>query len=888
MCAAALRAPSSSTHQLHELLASRYCNNNKMATSIPAPASMLVAIILALAASSSDGFTISSTSSASSSLHNFSSGHASVSQHTSLFMAAAQNKKVGQQQKKRRFVQHIHPDVTPSPSQQKPQPKVQNENRAATSNLGSLTSDVKTTQNTSNDSKSTERRVERRIGPPLQTNKSIEDLEAILEKRWGTASARTTKSSRGSSSGGGDADFVLSFGSDDDVYDDDKPTSNVKGAALLKGAAPTTFRSKRVVDPWAEEEGIYDSDGDEKKKKNIEAINNEGRKESQIKQQRYNKQDAILNRVRANQDRLQSKRSGNSGDGNKTFDVPVDISRDFYDEDDEGYESRPQQRKNSLVAPQPVGGEGSMKASASKSTSSLAGGIFSGRSVDDKKPSGKKENSSNRAETEEKEKKPKRKEPESKPLLDENGNEMFLTLEQAEKIVQKILSSKADDGDDDDASDDFSNSNAEWEDIGITDATLLSNLQSSTMSCFSPLPVQEKACPPILVGNDVLVSTHTGSGKTLAFLAPIAQSLLMDTNNIKGSSAFPKAIIVAPGRELASQIVAVGQTLFAGTDLTISLAIGGTPFERNVENLRKRKPDIVVGTPGRIAELVLGRPGEKKGKMNISGVQTIVLDEFDALLQYDVHKEPTVAVMEAMDRQHGESLQRVLCSATASDMMGEKQGENNVETYLRPGYAHASVDESDVLVTAGVKSDAKGQTKTSPRVSRTTIHGALHVPHQRFALDAVRKVLNTEPMPQQALIFVDSPRRVDIVIEKLAKMDIIAAPLHGGSSSGKGDRAEVNKALREGYVGCVVCTEIAARGIDAPYLTHVINLDLPTDASHYAHRAGRCGRGGRPGVSVSITCDGREKGVPRRLAEELGITMHNVEARGGKLRIVES
>jgi superfamily II DNA/RNA helicase len=856
-----------------------------MATSNQVPASMLVAIILALAASS-DGFTTSRR------LPKFSSGHTSVSvsQHTSLFMAAAQNKKGGQQQKKRRFVQHIHPDATPSPpTQQKSQPKVQNDNRGATSNLGSLTSNVKTTDG----SKPTERRGNKRIGPPLQTNKSIEDLEAILEKRWGTASAQPTKSSRGgssSSSGGGDADFVLSFGNDDDVYDDDKPTSNLKGAALLKGGAATTttFRSKRVVDPWAEEEGLYDSVGDEKKKTNIEDIHNEGRKESQTKQQRYNKQDAILNRVRANQDRLQTKRGGRSGDGNKTFDVPVDISKDFYDEDDEGYESRPQQRKNSLVAPQPVGGKGSMKSSPSKSTSSLAGGIFSGRSVDDK-PIGKKEDSSsNREEMEEKKKKPKRKEPQSKPLLDENGNEMFLTLEQAEKIVQKILSSKANDGDDDAASDDFSDNNAEWEDIGITDATLLSNLQSSTMSCVSPLPVQEKACPPILVGNDVLVSTHTGSGKTLAFLAPIAQSLLMDTNNIKGSSAFPKAIIVAPGRELASQIVAVGQTLFAGTDLTISLAIGGTPFARNVENLRKRKPDIVVGTPGRIAELVLGRPGEKKGKMNISGVQTIVLDEFDALLQYDVHKEPTVAVMEAMDRQHGDSLQRVLCSATASDMMGEKQGENNVETYLRPGYAHASVDESDVLVTAGVKSEAKGKTKTSPRVSRTTIHGALHVPHQRFALDAVRKVLNTEPLPQQALIFVDSPRRVDIVIEKLAKMDIIAAPLHGGSSSGKGDRAEVNKALREGYVGCVVCTEIAARGIDAPYLTHVINLDLPTDASHYAHRAGRCGRGGRPGVSVSITCDGREKGVPRRLAEELGITMHNVEARGGKLRIVES
>ena len=786
-------------------------------------------------------------------------------------MAAAQNKKRGQQQKKRRFVQHIHPNAAPSPTQQKPRRKVYDDDSGAISNLGSLTSSNSKSNSNSGSNKGNNRRGNKRIGPPLQTNKSIEDLEAILEKRWGTAPAQ----SRGGGSGG-DTDFVLSFGNDDDVYDDDEP---VNGAGVLKGA--TAFRSKRVVDPWAEEEGLYDSDGDEKMKTNIEDI----RKDVMPKKERYNKQDSLLNRVRANQNRLKTKRGGSSGDGNKTFDVPIDISRDFYDEDDEGYESRSRQRQNNLIAPKPAGGRGSKKSSPSASASSLAGGIFSDRSVNEN-PRGKMERDINVEKMEEKKKKPKRKEPQRKPLLDEDGNEMFLTLEQAEKIVQNILSSKAEDGDD--INEDINDNSAEWEDIGITDDTLLSNLQSSQMSCIAPLPVQEKSCPPILVGNDVLVSTHTGSGKTLSFLAPIAQSLLMDTNNIKGSSAFPKAIIVAPGRELASQIVSVGQSLFAGTDLTISLAIGGTPFNRNVENLRKRKPDIVVGTPGRIAELVLGRPGERKGKMNISGVQTIVLDEFDALLQYDVHKEPTVAIMEAMDRQHGDSLQRVLCSATALDMMGEKQGENNVEAYLRPGYAHASVDESDVLVTTGVTSKGKGQTKTTPRVSRTTIHGALHVPHQRFALDAVRKILNTDPLPQQALIFVDSPRRADIVIEKLAKMDIIAAPLHGGASSGKGDRAEVNKALREGYVGCVVCTEIAARGIDAPYLTHVINLDLPTDASHYAHRAGRCGRGGRPGVSVSITCDGREKGVPSRLAEELGITMHNVEARGGKLRIVEN
>jgi len=119
-------------------------------------------------------------------------------------------------------------------------------------------------------------------------------------------------------------------------------------------------------------------------------------------------------------------------------------------------------------------------------------------------------------------------------------------------------------------------------------------------------------------------------------------------------------------------------------------------------------------------------------------------------------------------------------------------------------------------------------------------------------------------------------------------MGIVAAPLFGGTKSDKNDRAEVARALRDGYVGIVVSTEMAARGIDAPLLTHVINLDLPTDASHYAHRSGRCGRGGRPGVVVNFTSgNGGEKSVPKRFAEELGIDMYSVEARGGKLRILE-
>jgi ATP-dependent RNA helicase DeaD len=172
-------------------------------------------------------------------------------------------------------------------------------------------------------------------------------------------------------------------------------------------------------------------------------------------------------------------------------------------------------------------------------------------------------------------------------------------------------------------------------------------------------------------------------------------------------------------------------------------------------------------------------------------------------------------------------------------------------------------------------------------MSRTIIHGVVHLPHQRMALDMLRRILHTEPVPQQILVFVSDARRVNIVVEKLHEMNIIAAPLHGGMGSLKTDRAEVSKALRDGTVGLVVATEMAARGLDAPYLTHVINLDLPTDASHYAHRAGRCGRGRRPGVVITLTTSPQERSVPTKLANALGVSMYTVQAKNAKLNIVD-
>ena len=156
----------------------------------------------------------------------------------------------------------------------------------------------------------------------------------------------------------------------------------------------------------------------------------------------------------------------------------------------------------------------------------------------------------------------------------------------------------------------------------------------------------------------------------------------------------------------------------------------------------------------------------RSGKLKVGSLQALVLDEFDALLEYKPHRDPTRAIMQTLKRRHGDALQSILCSATASDIMDSA----NVVDFLRPGYATAMANEDDVLVT--------GKLQNSAQVSRTVLHGVVHLEHRRFALDTIRKILHTEPVPQQILIFAENARKVDIVVEKLANMDIVAAPLH--------------------------------------------------------------------------------------------------------------
>jgi hypothetical protein len=466
------------------------------------------------------------------------------------------------------------------------------------------------------------------------------------------------------------------------------------GPSSSSMAARRGNRGRAVVDPWA-----TDDDGDignaaaasaspipTAPKNDVDMSPRERRR--RLEREERDRRDALVDRVRSNQVRLRRSSISNNDARRNTNDIDdVDddrkrrrsnvhpdvniIPRDYYDEDDEGYEGG-----RNIVSPRPAGGTGRriddggtvrgeiQSSSSSSSLSSRGGGIFSnrrrttndvrdyreydgrhgGRELREEvqnrglagaaspmndvrggdgsgdRGGGRREVGVSRKNDDDDDArdvpvKKRTKEVRLAPLRDDDGNEMFLTLEQADKIVKGILSSYASSSsssslleDGSIAPDEDVNEDGDvipvvnrWEDIGITDTYLLRNLRSpDALSCPCPLPVQDRACPAIVSMNDVLVSTHTGSGKTLAFLAPIAQGLLMDGDDDanaggRGSGAYPRAMIVAPGRELASQIVSVARALFADTGLSVELAIGGTPYSRNVEKLRKTRPDVVVG-----------------------------------------------------------------------------------------------------------------------------------------------------------------------------------------------------------------------------------------------------------------------------------------------------
>lgn len=364
---------------------------------------------------------------------------------------------------------------------------------------------------------------------------------------------------------------------------------------------------------------------------------------------------------------------------------------------------------------------------------------------------------------------------------------------------------------------------------------LLENMQTE-LGIETATHVQLAAVPRIMDGKDIVVQSHTGTGKTLAFLLPMLDAIEVELRR-------PQGIVVAPTRELAMQIYREIEKLVKGLEVNVMSLIGGANPTRQVDKLRKQQPHVVVGTPGRLAEML-----EHK-ELRLHAAKMMVVDEVDQSIG-EAFVEDIGYLLSHCPRK----VQKVLVSATSD------------------------VDAVRAFATKHLYRPVLLRVGGAQKLPKQIEHWYSVVP-ARMRIELLRKLMNTNPPPTRAMAFVDEPRRVDMVAERLYQMNIPCGSLRGDAH--KLERAEVLTAFRKGRIPLLITTEVAARGLDIPEVTHVFNLDLPTDGDHYVHRAGRCGRVRNAGTVVSFAT-AETAFVIGRLAKQLGVDMVRMEPRGGK------
>ncbi|TFJ84994.1 hypothetical protein NSK_003419 [Nannochloropsis salina CCMP1776] len=364
---------------------------------------------------------------------------------------------------------------------------------------------------------------------------------------------------------------------------------------------------------------------------------------------------------------------------------------------------------------------------------------------------------------------------------------------------------------------------------------LLANLQK--MGLTAPTLIQAAAIPALLKGEDVILHSYTGSGKTLAYLLPLLSRL-------DPAQSHTQLLVIAPSRELAAQIASVAEELTEDTDINVVSLIGGASQQRQIEKLRWERPQVLVGTPGRVAEMVL-----EKRKARIGRAEMLVLDEVDMLLDDSYHGDLRMLV-QAM----GSLRQAVFASATGASPGVEALASNVMQgPYQIISSSSSPSSPSSTPLLDPQEEDAGDQASSLPpsiELPASLRHGILITPPVK-AVDNLRRFLNTEPKPECVLVFVNDALKVPRIVEALQAKGIDAAGLSGDSN--KQTRANTLARLTSGRLRVCVTTEIAARGIDIPALSHVINLDLPSSLEQYVHRAGRAGRAGRPGIVLSFS-----------------------------------
>jgi superfamily II DNA/RNA helicase len=337
-----------------------------------------------------------------------------------------------------------------------------------------------------------------------------------------------------------------------------------------------------------------------------------------------------------------------------------------------------------------------------------------------------------------------------------------------------------------------------------------------------PFPVQAQVVPDVLDGRDVLVKSPTGSGKTLAFAVPLVELI---------ERADPKAaaLVLAPTRELALQIVDETKPLARARGLHVAAVYGGTGFGAQVAAVRKAH--IVVATPGRLEDLIA------RGDIRLDRVGIVVLDEADRML--DMGFRPPV---DRILRETPKDRQTLFFSATLDGEVGR----------LANKYTHDA---------------ARHQYKPAAERTGRTDHRFVEVRHEQ-KLDTLIEHLG-DGERGRTLVFVRTKRGADRLVKRLKARGVVAMAMHGDKTQGQRERAL--KSFHTGDTDTLVATDVAARGIDVDDVTHVINFDAPPDRDAYVHRVGRTARAGRSGVGITYVLDDQVRDV-REIAH--GLRLH--------------
>lgn len=374
-----------------------------------------------------------------------------------------------------------------------------------------------------------------------------------------------------------------------------------------------------------------------------------------------------------------------------------------------------------------------------------------------------------------------------------------------------------------------------FSELGIS-APLVAALNKQAVT--TPTAIQALAIPAISGGRDVYIHSETGSGKTLAYLLPLVAQL-----DLKSEAT--QVVVVAPTHELAIQIQRQSCDLAqnAGLAFRTLLLIGGTSIDRQVEKLKK-KPHVAVGSPGRICELI------EMGKLKPHTFKTIVLDEADQLLS-DRSLNSIHNLLNASRAQR----QLVFVSAT------RQESSAKIITAISPNHELLQTEAAPL----------------NPNITHLFV-----LCEERDKPDVVRKLVHATS-PERALVFVHRNNTAEVVASKLAHHKIPATDLHGAFA--KTDRKKAMDDFRSGKVRVLIASDIAARGLDIPGVTHIFNLDAPSQSLAYVHRVGRTARAGAQGVAVSLL-SGPETRLVQRYEHELGLKMQEARLREGRLILV--